>query len=719
MTEESCQLLDKNGLALLSSAYASNDLVHRGGGNNYGYIGRNFDGFTTNRSVRSDYSREDYNAFRPSESFSKDYDEVFRVCNKAYEETGIVKNIIDLMGDFTCTGIKLCHPDPKIQKFYREWFNYVDGENISERFCNYLYRLSNVPIYTGYGKLPVTIERKWTEAYAIEFKEPKAESRRIPVKYTFLNPRTIEVIAPELAPFQDRPMFALKLGNILKTSILGNSKYRGISVSNLMEMIPEAIRNAAKNGQSHIPFTEEELRIYYYKKDDWEVWARPMIYSIMKDIIALEKLKLADISALDGAISSVRLWNIGQLTDNPLTCVIPSPGMINKLRSILAANVGGGTMDLVWGPELKFTESQTTVHNFLGMEKYESTYHNIYQGLGVPTTMSGGSSGGSGGYSNSMVSMQTLIERLKYGRSVLRNFWTEECKKIQLAMRYKTPAKVQFGKIMLGDETAAMKLLIELWDRNIITDDVVQESFDYFPEVLRPKLKKEYDNRVKGKMPPKGGPYFNPNVDDEMRKIILQKGGVAPSEVGLELLPKKEGEKNALEQQAELMPKVTPYAPSKVNGRPKNAKDSEKRKQRKALPSAKASFVNLFLWANDAQKKISETVTGTWVKDICNKKDVRSLTEQETENLEYFKFKALSNLTPYIELNKEIIAQSISNADKAPTDIDMAAKALVLKFKAVNNREPTTEEKRQIQSSSFALFHEIDEEEKITDIVEI
>jgi hypothetical protein len=256
-----------------------------------------------------------------------------------------------------------------------------------------------------------------------------------------------------------------------------------------------------------------------------------------------------------------------------------------------------------------------------------------------------------------------------------------------------------------------MKLLLELYDRNLLTDDDVQESFEFFPEVLKPRIRKEFQNRQKDKLPPKAGPYYNPNIDDELRKIILQRGGVTPSEVGLELMPKKEGEKNPLEIQAELAPKPAPYAPPKGNGRPKSSKDSVKRKTRTPKPSAaKGEFVNLFLWANEAQKKVSEAVTPVWVKDVCDKKDVRGLSFEETEALEYAKFKVLSNLQPFTEISNAKIFECINSVNTAPIEIEQAAKVLMATFIAKSGREPTTEEKRQMQSSAFALYHETDED---------
>ena len=88
----------------------------------------------------------------------------------------------------------------------------------------------------------------------------------------------------------------------------------------------------------------------------------------------LEKMKLADMSALDGAISSIRLWRLGDFEHK----VLPTKAAIDKLRNILASNVGGGTMDMVWGPELDFKESNTQIYKFLGTEKYQPELNSIF-----------------------------------------------------------------------------------------------------------------------------------------------------------------------------------------------------------------------------------------------------------------------------------------------------------------------------------------------------
>ena len=57
---------------------------------------------------------------------------------------------------------------------------------------------------------------------------------------------------------------------------------------NLSAMLPPDILEAIKEGKSTIPLDPDKVSVYYYKKDDWLVWANPMIYAILDDIIMLE-----------------------------------------------------------------------------------------------------------------------------------------------------------------------------------------------------------------------------------------------------------------------------------------------------------------------------------------------------------------------------------------------------------------------------------------------
>ena len=206
----------------------------------------------------------------------------------------------------------------------------------------------------------------------------KIDEAVVPWRYNFFNPLTMDLKDGTVSMFIGRKNYT-----ITANTFFDNFK-DGTIPAKVLETLPTNVKNAIKRQDRKVDLDPERLSVHYYKKDDWQQWAHPLVYAILDDIIMLEKMKLADLAALDGAISNIRLWTLGDF-DNK---ILPTKEGINKLRNILASNTGGGTMELVWGPELKFTESNSQVYKFLGSEKYQSVLNSIYAGLGVPPTRS-------------------------------------------------------------------------------------------------------------------------------------------------------------------------------------------------------------------------------------------------------------------------------------------------------------------------------------------
>ena len=266
-----------------------------------------------------------------------------------------------------------------------------------------------------------------------------------------------------------------------------------------------------------------------------------MVYSIMDDITVIEKLKLADMAALDGAISNIRIFKLGSLEHK----IAPTKAAASKLAQILGNNVGGGTMDLVWGPDIELLESKTNVHQFLGEAKYTPHLNSVYAGLGIPPTLTG--TYGAAGTTNNFISLKTLTQRLEYGRDVLRSFWENEIEIIQKAMGFTKPAKIEFDRMDLSNEESEKALLIQLADRNLVSDELLQSRFGFDPEMEKVRINREQKDRKTDKMVKKTSPWHDPQPENSLKKIALQSGIASPSEVGLQLDPKKEGEKTHLE----------------------------------------------------------------------------------------------------------------------------------------------------------------------------
>ncbi len=606
-----------------------------------------------NISVKDSFTKEDYYGFRPNESVDGEAKALMIKSNKAYKSVGIIKQIVDLMGDFASQGIRIVHKNKAIERFCQRWFKKVHGVERSERFLNHLYKFGNVVVYVTYGKITKSEQRDMSKA---------AEKRVIPFKYDFLNPIKVEVTSSA------GEMYA------------GNRKYK--------LLLSRTVRESISSPEESVPLNNDRLRIFHYKKDDWELWGLPMIHAVLDDITMLEKMKLADMAALDGAISNVRLWTLGDLEHK----ILPTRSAIDKLRDILASNTGGGPMDLIWGPELKFSESNTQIYKFLGNEKYGPVFNALYGGIGIPQTMTG-SSAANGGFTNNFLSLKTLIEKLEYGRGLLVEFWENELKQLSDAMGFPSPPQIMFSDMILSDEAAEKNLWVQLYDRNIISAETLRGKFRESNDVEESRVNDEFKKRKKKKVPPKAGPYDKDSTD-EFVKIALQQQRVKISDVTdlVERTPPKDP--NAAPPGKPGAPSQTKKAPNQ-NGRPLLKKDSGPRKQKRVLPRSKADFASCLVWATNAQEKISAILNPYFLNEY-GKTNMRQLTEAQLFTIEEVKFAALCGLDLMSEVSPETVKEALSAMKK----IDMTS--FYERFVRTHNRQPNMDEVRQLRCVAYS-----------------
>jgi hypothetical protein len=593
---------------------------------------RDFRNIEPNKSVRPGFTRNDYDAFRPDEHIPVRQKRAIKMCMDAYDKVGIIRNVIDLMGDFGSQGIEIVHENKSVETFYKQWFKKIDGKERSERFLNNLYRTGNVIIYRSTAAItPAVSSYIKSIAADIRVNVPKFEKSVIPWRYNFFNPVSVDSQNGKM-----NIMLGKKYYQITSTSFVDNFR-DGTIPAQYLDTLPPDVKNKIKNGDNKIPLDPERLSIFFYKKDDWMEWANPMIYAILDDIIMLEKMRLADLSALDGAISNVRLWTLGNLEHK----ILPTKAGINKVRDVLSSNTGGGTMELVWGPELTYTESNSQVYKFLGSEKYSSVLNSIYAGLGVPPTLTG-LAGNGGGFTNNFISLKTLVERLQYGRDLLIKFWEKEIEIVRQAMGFRKPAHIQFDQMSLSDEAAEKNLLIQLADRDIISHETILQRFKEIPSIEKIRLKREQKDRDNESYPDKAGPFHNPNHKQEMEKIA------------------KQAQINKTLQKDKEKP-----SPINNNGRPLMKMDEGPRKRRVDTPRSKPGVAELVVWSQDAFDKISEVTTAAFL-GLKGKTNMRKLTKSEVAELEKIKLDILTNVDLMTDITNRDIYLVLSANKKSP-----------------------------------------------------
>lgn len=627
--------------------------------------GRNFKDLTTHQGSRPGLRNSDYDFFRPNEAVPSKPKDIIAFARKSYRQIGLIRNAIDLMGDFACQGIRLVHPNKRIERFYNDWFSRVKGKFVSERFCNLLFREANVPIRMKTAKINKSKRLEMQKTVAeVDMKAvlntDKFRKGELPWQYIFLDPLLLDVVGGPLASLSGKFNYRMDIPVSLKRELVKIKQSGSGAERDLLDSIPDELLDPTNNKGILLP--PEKTFVYHYKKDDWQVWADPMTYACFDDLILYQKLKLADKAALDGAVNKIRVWKLGSL-DHKLA---PTAAAASALGDILGANTGGGTMDIVWGPDIDLIETGTDVQRFLGEEKYRPTLMSIYSCLGIPPTLTG--TFGASGTTNNFISLKTLTERLNYVRYVLLSFWNEQIQLVQKSMGFRIGAQIEFDFMNLEDPSTMAQLLINLADRNIVSDEFIQRNIKAKPEIEQKRILSETKQRDRGSMQEKVSPYHAVDKDFSLEKIALQTGVASPSEVGLDLKERKEGEEPALEMRTKKKENKNIDSPKQQNlpfpeeepdtgvpGRPKNSNDTEERKPRGFKPALKASVE---LWAKKTQDKISKTINPALL-DQFNKKNMRSLSSEEFEQAEKIKFEILCNLDYNSDLTEECIFAAV------------------------------------------------------------
>jgi hypothetical protein len=363
-------------------------------------------------------------------------------------------------------------------------------------------------------------------------------------------------------------------------------------------------------------------------------------------------------------------------------------------------------MDFIWGPDLTIEETSTDIYKFLGSEKYHGVINSIHAGLGVPTSQSGGAGGT---FANNFMSLRTIIERLQYGRRMISAFWMPEIRMVQKAMGFRYPARLAYDNQNFQDDVAEKALWVQLVDRNIISEETLQEKFGQDPYIEEVRLKRESESRSEKKKTPKVSPYHDAQPNLSKEKIALQRGIVTPGQVGMELDEKDPGEKSMMDiQNHQMQMKIQQQKNKPIGrsgqGRPRNSKDSSKRKKRTVLPTSKAAsdqFVSLTLYANQIQKIIHEQITPFYLKKF-DKANLRQLTHAEEKELDDFKHCLLYNCDSGESATEKVVMAALQKPVEINRDGFMLYNQLVRDFAGSKGREPSYDDIKQLRSLVYS-----------------
>jgi hypothetical protein len=598
-----------------------------------------FGGFYSNVedgiSVRPPFTRKAWERFRPNERIPSKDIEIMTACREAYESVGVIRSVIDLMTEIAVEGIELVSENENIQNFFKQWSEKVNLKERAERFANYFVVEGNVVAGRKFESIDMPAVRRMKRDSV-----NAAIKSKIPLEYVFYDPQTISLIGGDLAIFSGVKKWAIKLGSKNIAHFRGLVKKEGESVLvNFPKEVKAAILNGKGNGDVLIPLSEDSVYVAHYKKKDSDIWAKSFIYSILHDVIYNEKLRMAKISALDSWYNSVRLWRLGDHKEE----ILPDLGSIVRLSNVLE-NHSGGTLDIIWDSMLSYDQYFPPIEK---LENFTENYESMLLGLGVHKSLIGGDSS-AGGSNDSFMGLRNLMKRIDGIRRAITDWINAEVSIICEELSFQNKPRIKFNVDNLFDQPSYFKLLTELNDRNVISNQTVVEKIGEMWDIEKSRLDAEEKLRKDSLVPEKLSPFIQTKISDSNHKKNKELINIKT-----ESPPSSQNNKE----------------PIKTNGRPNGSKDTVKRKVSKRiraehLDSAtnfhnkiedilEAFYLDKFKLSNKRQLNSSQKNEIDVAKDrVLAKFKGADLTAEEilevsqSDSVEYQDFK--------IKLNKEI-----------------------------------------------------------------
>jgi len=474
-----------------------------------------------------------------SENF---YHCLIAACNEAYQSVGVVRTIINLLADFTAEEIVISHPDQSVQNFYKAWATQVNLKERLVRFTIDLLSAGQTFIWRTEAMLTDkqkrTLQRSKsaskttdglllqsnndTETYVQPLENTQsillpnqstAETVKIPWGYVSLNPLQMSMRGER---FIGDNYWVMLLD---KTSAHSITKYLSKSPKGSEINVPREIKNTDEKDKK--TFTHEwqldANRLYVIQdqsKKDYEIWATSIIYPALDPIRRKKLYTAGEQSALEAIKRTITLIKLG----NTLEGFAPTPAKIARVADALAG--GGQAHHLVWDDLIKGELIQPQLGDILDPQKYEAVNEDIFVSLGLSQSVMQGD----GSYANSFLAVKLLLEKLETIRNQLAGWLMKELKVIAEALKFRTLPIVRFGKMNLRDENVERKLILDLYDRGILSKQALLDYFDEDFEVELERKKQEKEQLGSTKLMEDRGPYIKPPLD----KMALNKSGRPP-----------------------------------------------------------------------------------------------------------------------------------------------------------------------------------------------
>lgn len=370
---------------------------------------------------------------------------------QAYFNVSIIRNAINMAVDFSVSPLHIKSANKTVKRFFTNWFESIGLSSLTPQYFLEYYRSGNVFLYKFMGRIAPDKFNALKTAFA-------AKSPELPIRYILLNPQQIYL--------QMGPSYNYTFSKMLSTYEIQRLKNPQTEEDKLvLKSFPKEVQDQIKNYSAqpylYIPLDTNRLYYSFYRKQDYEPLAVPMVFPVLSDVDWKLELKKLDMSLVRSMEQMVLHISTGAPADerNP---AIGSKN-IEMLRNIMKSQAVGRTLVTDWTTELKFV--MPDLKELLGPEKYKRVDADIKEGLQYMFF-------GEEKFANAAIKAKVFVESLNEGRRCfLDNFLRPEVKKVCQAMNFKNEPKLEFEKIDIQDQTAMNTIYFKMAQLGLLTSD--------------------------------------------------------------------------------------------------------------------------------------------------------------------------------------------------------------------------------------------------------
>lgn len=370
---------------------------------------------------------------------------------KAYANVAIVRNAIEGAVEFSTAPVHVKTPNQSVKDFFLEWFNRINLNSFTSQFFREYYRSGNVFIYKFLGKFSEDQFGKMKSVFG-------AKDNKIPLRYIILNPAQVFLQG------------GISYSANTWTKILSTYELQRLKDpttpedKEIFNSLPDNVKKQIKAGAGYsgiyIPLDPKRLSYVFYKKQDYEPLATPMVFPVLNDIEYKLDLKKMDMGLARTIEHVILLITNGAKKDEGGI----NPSNIERLQNIFRNQTLGRV--LVADYTTKGEWLIPDISAILGPDKYKQVESDIREGL---QSIMGGADEK---FANAQIKAKVFIERMREGQRIfLNNFLLPEIKQVCINMGFRNVPEIEFEQIDLSDTSVMSRVYVQMAQLGLLTAD--------------------------------------------------------------------------------------------------------------------------------------------------------------------------------------------------------------------------------------------------------